>query len=87
MVDMEKTASDRRVINQMGAVVPNLAVGDATLEQLQKRLQSTFRVENQAAAVRAETLAELTRRKGVHLTENDLREKGLRPPPQGPLGS
>ncbi|MDE0232791.1 MAG: DUF222 domain-containing protein [bacterium] len=68
-----------RVINQIKAVLPNLAVGDATLEQLQERLQSTFRVENQAAAVRAETLAELTRREGAHLTENNLREKGLRP--------
>ena len=60
-------------------VFPTRPVGDATLEQLQERLASTFRVENQAAAVRAETLAELTRREGVHVTENDLREKGLRP--------
>ncbi|MDE0132542.1 MAG: DUF222 domain-containing protein [bacterium] len=76
---MEKTASDRRVINEIGAVLPSLAVGDATLEQLRERLQSTFRVENQAAAVRAETLAELTRREGVHITEDNLRERGLRP--------
>ena len=79
MLDMEKTANDRRVINQIEAVLPNLAVGNATLEQLRERLQSTFRVENQAAAVRAETLAELTRREGVHITEDNLREKGLRP--------
>ena len=79
MMNMEKTANGRRVINVIEVVLPNLAVGDATLEQLQERLQSTFRVENQAAAVRAETLAELTRREGVHVTENDLREKGLRP--------
>ena len=76
---MEKTASDRRVINQIEVVLPNLVVGDATLEQLRERLQSTFRVENQAAAVRAETLAELTRRAGVHITEDNLRVKGLRP--------
>ncbi|MDE0131856.1 MAG: DUF222 domain-containing protein [bacterium] len=76
---MEKTANGRPVINQIEVVLPSLAVGNATLEQLRARLQSTFRVENQAAAVRAETLAELTRRKGVHITENDLREKGLRP--------
>ncbi|MDE0233894.1 MAG: DUF222 domain-containing protein [bacterium] len=76
---MEKTASDRRVINEIGAVLPSLAVGDATLEQLRERLQSTFRVENQAAAVRVETLAELTRREGVHITEDNLRERGLRP--------
>ncbi|MDE0122585.1 MAG: hypothetical protein OXS33_12795, partial [bacterium] len=76
---MEKTVMDGRVINQIEAVLPNLAVGDATLDQLRVRLQSTFRVENQAAAVRAETLAELTRREGVHITEDNLREKGLRP--------
>ena len=79
MMNMDKTANGRRVVNQIEAVLPNLSVGDATLEQLQERLASTFRVENQAAAVRAETLAELTRREGVHVTENDLREKGLRP--------
>jgi len=79
MMNMEKTASDRRVINEIGAVLPSLAVGDATLEQLRERLQSTFRVENQAAAVRVETLAELTRREGVHITEDNLRERGLRP--------
>ncbi|MDE0674709.1 MAG: hypothetical protein OXI06_06510, partial [bacterium] len=72
-------AIDRRVINQIEVALPNLAVGDATPQQLQERLQSTFRAENQAAAVRAETLGELTRRKGVHIVENDLREKGLRP--------
>ena len=60
-------------------VFPTRPVGDATLEQLQERLASTFRVENQAAAVRAETLAELTRREGVHVTENDLREKAYGP--------
>ena len=76
---MEKTATDRRVINQIEVALPNLAVGDASLEQLRVRLQSTFRVENQAAAVRAQTLAELTRREGVHITEDNLREKGLRP--------
>jgi len=76
---MEETVIDGRVVNEIGAVLPNLAVGDATLEQLHARLQSTFRVENQAAAVRAETLAELTRREGVHLTEDNLRQKGLRP--------
>jgi len=76
---MEETVIDGRVVNEIGAVLPNLAVGDATLEQLHARLQSTFRVECQAAAVRAQTLAELIRREGVHITENNLREKGLRP--------
>ncbi len=76
---MDKTANDRWIINEIEVVLPNLAVGDATLEQLQDRLQSTIRGENQLAAVRAETLAEMTRREGIHLTENNLRETGLRP--------
>ncbi|MDE0131903.1 MAG: hypothetical protein OXM62_07930 [bacterium] len=84
---MEETVIDGRVVNEIGAVLPNLAVGDATLEQLQARLQSTFRVESQAAAVRAQTLAELIRREGVHITENNLREKGVATPPQSPLRS
>ena len=76
---MVRTAVKGRVVNEIGVVLPTLSVADATLEQLQDRLASTFRAENQAAAVRAETLAELTRREGVHLTENTLRETGLRP--------
>jgi len=79
MVHMEKTATGRRVTDQVQVVLPTRPVGNATLEQLQERLQSTIRGENQLAAVRAETLAELTRREGVHITENSLREKGLRP--------
>ena len=75
---MVGTVIDRRVVNEIEMVLPNLPVSDATLEQLQNRLASTFRVENQAA-VRAETLAELTRREGAHLIENTLRETGLRP--------
>jgi len=76
---MEKTDSDRRGTDQVRVVLPTRPVGDATLEQLQERLQSTIRGENQLAAVRAETLAELTRREGAHMTEANLREKGLRP--------
>ena len=76
---MVRTVIDRRVVNEIEVVLPNLSVADATLEELQVRLASTFRAENQAAAVRAETLAELTRREGAHLIENTLRETGLRP--------
>nr|MDE0500800.1 DUF222 domain-containing protein [bacterium] len=42
-------------------------------------MRSTFRVENQVAGFRTGILAELTRREGVHITEDNLREKGLRP--------
>ena len=76
---MVGTAVKGPVVNEIEMVLPTLSVADATLEQLQVRLVSTFRAENQAAAVRAETLAELTRREGAHLIENTLRETGLRP--------
>ncbi|MDE0601349.1 MAG: DUF222 domain-containing protein [bacterium] len=76
---MEKTAIDRRVADQVRVVLPTRPVGEATLEQLQGWLKSAFRVENQLAGFRTGVLAELTRREGVHLVENDLREKGLRP--------
>ena len=79
LVHMEKTAIDRRGADEVRAVFPTRPVGQATLEQLKDWLQSTFRVENQVAGFRSGILAELTRREGVHLTENNLREKGLRP--------
>ncbi len=60
-------------------VLPTRSAGEATLEQLQEWLRSTFRVENQVAGFRTGILAELTRREGAHITENNLREKGLRP--------
>ncbi len=72
------TTVNRQVLNEARLVLPSLPVDEATLEQLQDRLQSTIRVENQLASVRAETLAEMTRRQGVELTENTLREGGLR---------
>ena len=49
------------------------------MEQLQDWLKSTFRAENQIAGFRTGILAELTRREGTHITENNLRETGLRP--------
>ncbi|MDE0188325.1 MAG: DUF222 domain-containing protein [bacterium] len=76
---MEKTAIDRRATDQVRVVLPTRPVGEATLEQLQGWLRSTFRVENQVAGFRTGILAELTRREGVHITEDNLREKGLRP--------
>ncbi|MDE0132257.1 MAG: hypothetical protein OXQ32_08375 [bacterium] len=84
---MEKTVDGRRVADEVRVVLPTRPVGEATLEQLQGWLVSTFRVECQAAAVRVQTLAELIRREGVHITENNLREKGVATPPQSPLRS
>ena len=65
-----------QVTNEARLLSPSLPVGEATLEQLQDRLQSTIRVENQLASVRAETLAEMTRREGTELTERGLQEGG-----------
>ncbi|MCY3563930.1 MAG: hypothetical protein OXH26_08450, partial [bacterium] len=76
---METTAVGRRVADRVRVVLPAGPVGDATSSQLQDWLQATFRVENQIAGFRTGILAELTRRKGVHIVENNLREKGLRP--------
>ena len=76
---MDKTGIERRVADQVRVVLPTRPVGEATLEQLQDWLKSTFRGENQMAGFRAQVLAEMTRRDGTHLTENNLREKGLRP--------
>ena len=69
---------NRQVANEARLVLPSLPVSDATVEQLQDRLQSTIRAENQLASVRAETLAEMSRREGTELTETTLREGGLR---------
>ena len=76
---MEKTSNNRLVANEVRVLVPTRPVGEATLEQLRDWLKSTFRVENQIAGFRTGILAELTRREGVHITEDNLRNKGLRP--------
>ncbi len=74
---MKKEAVNGQVTNEARLLLPTLAVGEATVEQLQERVQSTVRVENQAVAVRAEAVAELRRREGDELTEAVLREKAL----------
>ena len=58
-------------------LAPRAAVSEATSEQLEDRIKSTIRVRNQAAAIRAEAVAELRRRKGAESTETVLRESGL----------
>ena len=68
----------RQVVNEARVLAPNLAVGDATVEQLEERVQSTIRGENQLAGIRVEAVAELRRREGTDLTEAVLREDGLR---------
>ena len=58
-------------------MAPNLSVSDATVEQLQERVQSTIRGENQLAGIRAESVAELRRREGTELVETVLQKDGL----------
>ena len=69
---------NRQVVNEARVLAPNLAVGDATVEQLEERVQSTIRGENQLAGIRVEAIAELRRREGTEPTETVLREGGLR---------
>ena len=75
---MNRTTVNGQVANEARLLVPTLAVGDATVEQLQARVQSTIRAENQAAGIRSEALAELRRREGTELTETVLQKDGLR---------
>ena len=66
-----------RITNEARLLAPTLAVSEATVEQLQERVQSTIRAENQAVAVRAEAVAELRRREGTELVETVLQKDGL----------
>ena len=77
MICMKENTTNRQSANQIRVTVPSLPVGEATVEQLQERVQSTIRAENQTAAVRAEAVAELRRREGTELVEKVLREDGL----------
>ena len=74
---MNKTTINRQVVNEARLLLPTLAVGEATVEQLQDRVSSTIRAENQAVAVRVEAAAELRRREGTELTETVLQKDGL----------
>ena len=74
---MIKTTVSRQVTNEARVLAPNLSVSDATVEQLQERVQSTIRGENQLAGIRAESVAELRRREGTELVETVLQKDGL----------
>ncbi|MDE0121479.1 MAG: DUF222 domain-containing protein [bacterium] len=73
---MNKAVVKGRVLNEAVVLAPTVSVGEATVAELRDRVLSTIRGENRLAGIRAEALAELTRRAGTELTENDLREKG-----------
>ena len=63
--------------NEAVLLAPWLAVGEVSSDQLQDRIKSTIRVQNQVAAIRAQAVAELRRREGTEITETVLREGGL----------
>ena len=63
--------------NEAVLLFPWRAVGEVTSEQLEARINTTVRVENQAAAIRTEAVAEMQRRKGTEPTVTVLREGGL----------
>ena len=77
LVDMKQTVNHRRSANRARLLSPSLPVSEASPEQLRQRIRSTIRVQNQAAAVRAEAITELRRRQGTEMVETVLREDGL----------
>ena len=44
---MNTTTMNRQVLNEARVLAPNLSVSEATVEQLEERVQSTIRAENQ----------------------------------------
>ena len=74
---MNQAVDSRRSANMAGFLAPTLPAGQVSMEDLEERLKSTIRVENQAAACRAETLTEMRRRQGTERTETVLQEEGL----------
>lgn len=80
LVCMNGATANGATANRVGLVVPAVPVREASSEQLQEWIGETFRVQHQAASVRAEYLTELRRREGRAIAETVLREDGLLPP-------
>ncbi len=74
---MKQTVNSRRSANLAKLLSPTMPVVDASVEELKQRIQSTIRVQNQVAAVRAQAVSELRRRQGTEKVETILREDGL----------
>ncbi len=74
---MNQAVNTRRSANLAKLLAPTIPVVEVTSEQLRQRIQSTIRVQNQVAAVRAEAVSELRRRQGAEKVETILREDGL----------
>ena len=79
MVNMNNKATSGHAANQVRVLAPALSASQATVEQLQDRVQATRRGESQLAAIRAEALNELSRRQGAKRAEEVLRDKALMP--------
>ena len=74
---MSKPSANGAVADRVHLVVPARPAREASTDQLLEGIGDTFRVQNQAASVRAEYLTELARREGRAITETVLREEGL----------
>ncbi len=69
LVCMKQVAKNRRSANLARLAPPTLPAAQVSAEELKQRVQSTIRAQTQAAAVRADALAELRRRRGTERTE------------------
>ncbi len=74
---MKQAVDSRRSVNLAKLLSPTIPVVEASVEELKQRIQSTIRVQNQVAAVRAQAVSELRRRQGTEQVETILREDGL----------
>ena len=74
---MHNATTNGAAAHQAVLLPPAAPLSEATTEQLQHRIKSTIRVQNQAAAIRAQAITELRRREGPEITETVLREEGL----------
>ena len=71
---MKETAVNGQVTNAARLLAPTLSVGEATVEQLQERVQSTIRVENPANIVTLdnEGILDTNPRAAVYLLPPDM---------------
>ncbi len=74
---MNREAVNTQLANEARLLLPTLAAAEATVEQLQERVQSTIRAENQTVTIRAAAGAELRRQEGTQPVETVLQKDGL----------
>ena len=71
---MNREAVNTQLANEARLLLPTLAAAEATVEQLQERVQSTIRAENQTVTIRAAGGAELRRQEGTQPVETVLQK-------------